>query len=205
MNTKTLHIFSNYNFTPDWIKEYDDYFIYDRSDSKDYLKDFPQDKIRYVENIGSDIFDKLTWIIENYNKLPETVLLSKSNLFKYITREEFDLVKDNKTFTPLMTQYHKTYLPICYYQNGLYYELNNYFYLQSHSCKSQESMIELLQLLNNMTTYHGFAPGSNYILPRENILQHTKVFYMKLRSFLDWSIYPGESQIIERNLYNIFK
>ena len=50
-----------------------------------------------------------------------------------------------------------------------------------------------------------FAPGSNYILPRENILKHPKEFYEKLRSYLMWGRYPGEAQIIERGLYTIWR
>ena len=72
-------IFSNYNFTPTWIKDYDfDYLIYDRSDNKDYLKDFPQDRIVYIENKGTDIYDKFTYIVDNYENLPKIVLLSKN-------------------------------------------------------------------------------------------------------------------------------
>ncbi len=193
------YIISRYNHDISWLKDYtDDFILYDRSEK-------PLKGSIIVPNIGSDIYDKLTYIIDNYDNLPSVAVYTKANLFKYITKEEFDQVKDNHKFTPLLTQEHKTYLPICYYENGLYHELNNYWYLGMHPCKSHESMIELLQLLNNVTLYHAFAPGSNYIVPKENILQHTKVFYMKLRSFLDWSVYPGEAQIIERNLFNIWR
>ncbi len=53
--------------------------------------------------------------------------------------------------------------------------------------------------------YNAFAPGSNYILTRENILKHPKEFYVKLRSFLDWEVYPGDAQLLERNLYYLWK
>lgn len=193
-------IISRYNHDIEWLKEYTNKtVIYDRSE-------VPVEGSIQVPNIGSDIYDKLTYIIDNYDNLPSVAVYTKANLFKYITKEEFDEIKDMRKFTPLLTKNHKTYLPICYYdEKGMYRELNNYWYLGSHPCKSQESMIELLQLINNTCLYHTFAPGSNYILPRENILQHTKVFYMKLRSFLDWSVYPGEAQIIERNLYHIWR
>jgi len=49
-----------------------------------------------------------------------------------------------------------------------------------------------------------FAPGSNYILPRENILKHSKKFYELLRSYLEWDRYPGEAQIMERGLYTLW-
>ena len=37
-------ILINYQYTPDWIKDYDfDYVIYDRSDSDVWLKEFPKE------------------------------------------------------------------------------------------------------------------------------------------------------------------
>lgn len=199
-------IFSNYNFTPNWIKEYNfDYHIFDRSDSKEFLKDFPQDKITYVKNIGSDILDKFDWIISNYNNLPDVVLLSKSNLFKYISEEEFNLVKDNKTFTPLHTKHHKTVMPIAYYrEDGMYMEKNNRWFLIGVPCRFVNEYDKLIGNKFKGQEYKPFSPGSNYILPKENILKHPKEFYEKLRSFLEYEIYPGEAFLIERDLYNIW-
>lgn len=194
-------IISRYNHDLTWLKAYTkkDYIIYDRSE-------VPLEGSIVVPNIGTDIYDKLTYIIDNYDNLPEIAVYTKANLFKYITPREFNEIRRTNEFTPLLTRHHHTYLPTCFYDdNGMYNEINNYWYLGAHPPKSHEAVRELLELLNNITTYHTFAPGSNYILPRENILKHTKVFYIKLRSFLDWDRYPGEAQIIERNLYNIWK
>lgn len=193
-------IISRYNNDLSYLPEYtDDYILYDRSEK-------PLKNAIVVPNIGSDLYDKFTYIIDNYDNLPEIAVYTKANLFKFITKEEFDSVKDTDEFTPLLTKNHKTYLPICFYDmHGMYNELNNFWYLKAHPCKNQESFESLLELLNNRCVYHDFAPGSNYILPRDTILKHTKVFYDKLRSYLDWSVYPGEAQIIERNLYDIWR
>lgn len=201
-------VFSNYNFTPNWIKEYDfDYFIYDRSDSKGYLKDFPQDRIKYVENKGTDIYDKFSWIIENYEILPDIVMLSKSNMFKYITKEEFDLVKDNKTFTPLLTKNHKTYSNehgvVCFYdKQGMFNEINNYYYLFPHPAKFAPILLDIFKMRDRY--YNMFSPGSNYILTKEDIRRHPKSLYEKIRACLDWDIYPGDAQICERNLHYLW-
>lgn len=193
------YIVSRYNQDISWINDYtNDIVLYDRSDE-------PLSTAIVVPNIGTDLHDKLSYIIDNYNNLPDVAIYTKANIFKYISKEEFDTVKDNTKYTPLLTQHHHTYLPICYYEHNLYHELNNFWYLGAHPCQSQESMTDLLQLLNNVTLYHAFAPGSNYILTRQDILQHTKVFYMKLRSFLEWDRYPGEAMIIERHLHHIWK
>lgn len=197
----TFTFISNYNNDLTWVPEtFSDYVIYDQSDTSS----LPNTVKR--PHGGSDIYDKFSWIIENYDYLPDTIIMIKGNLFKYITREEFDILKNRKSFTPLLTQTHKTYLPICFYSDGLYNEINNYWYLNAHSVKGIsefETLKDLLEMRNR--EYNTFAPGSNYILTRENILKHSKIFYQKLRSFLEWSIYPGEAQMIERNLYHLWQ
>ena len=194
-------IISRYNHDISWLKDYTDSpIIYDRSEQ-------PLENTIKVENIGTDIADKFKFIIDNYNNLPEIAVYTKANLFKYISKEEFNEVKDNKTFTPLLTKNHKVYEPICRYdKDGMYEEINNYFYLNSHPCKNDRSFIDLILLLGmNKREYNKFAPGSNYILPKENILKYSKEFYEKLRNYLMWDRYPGEAQIIERNLYYIWR
>lgn len=197
------YVISKYNHDLSWLPDYtNDCIIYDRSDE-------PISNSIVVPNIGTDIFDKFTYIIDNYHNLPDVAVYTKANLFKYITKEEFDKVKDNKTFTPLLTQHHKTYADskgiVCFYSDEMYYERNDYWYLGQHLIKGPES-VELINLLKlGPLAYIPFAPGSNYILPKENILKHPKEFYVKLRSYLEWDVYPGEAQIIERGLYLLWK
>lgn len=192
------YIISRYNHDMSWLKEYtDDYIVYDRSDKKPMFEGAIQ-----VPNIGSDIYDKFTYIIDNYENLPNVAVYTKANIFKYITKEEFDLIKDNTFFTPILTQKHKTYFPICYYWKNLFHEINNYWYLKQHPAKRKKELVKILGIKNKL--YLKFAPGSNYIVPKENILKHSKEFYIKLRGFLEWDIYPGEAQIIERSLYYLW-
>lgn len=191
-------VISRYNHDLSYLPEYtSDFVIYDRSEE-------PLPLSIIVPNIGTDIYDKFTYIIDNYDNLPEVAVYTKANIFKYITKEEFDLMKDNTTFTPILTQHHKTYLPVCFYQDRMYNEINNFWYLIAHPCKDTASLNRLVALLNLHDDYNTFAPGSNYILPKENILKHSKEFYTELRSFLEWARYPGEAQIIERGLYSLW-
>lgn len=208
-----IWIISRYNHDMKWTEDYNDFsIVYDRSDE-------PISGSIRVPNIGSDIYDKFTYIIDNYDNLPDVAIYTKANLFKYITKEEFDKVKDNKTFTPLLTQNHKEVMcdwqdkPFSFYKDGMYYELNYPSYLKNNPAKDQPSPLTLewyldhplLKLLGiDKMEYLPFAPGSNYILPKENILKHSKEFYEKLRSYLDWTVYPGEAMIIERGLYTLW-
>ena len=163
-----------------------------------------------MPNIGTDIYDKFTYIIKNYDNLPDVAIYTKANLFKYISKEEFEKVKNNKTFTPLLTQKHHVYMPVCFYRYEadvdmpMYNEINNYWYLGAHPLKHKRQ--ELAELLGiDGKEYVTFAPGSNYIVPKENIRKHPKEFYEKLCDYLTWDKYPGEAQMIERALYNIWR
>jgi len=203
------YIISRYNHDISWLKEYtDDYIIYDRSDKEPIAEG-----AIVVPNIGTDLYDKLTYIIDNYDNLPDVAVYTKANLFNripdpYITKEEFDLVKDNKTFTPLLTKNHKVYAnddgPVCFYdKQGMFNEVNNYWYLYPLPAKFAPKFIEHFGMDKRL--YNAFAPGSNYILPKENILQHPKAFYEEIRGYLDWDVYPGDAQLLERNLYYMWK
>lgn len=199
------YVISTYNQDVEWAKEYtDDIVVYDRSDARP-----PVEGAIVVPNIGSDLYDKFTWIIDNYENLPDVVLLTKANLFKYITKEEFEKVKDNTTFTPLLTQNHETYSDelgiVNYYDNGLYYERNNDWYL-SQFPPIKTNLLKLKLFLQTADVpYVGFAPGSNYILPKEHILKHPKDTYEDLRWILNYDVYPAEAQTIERGLYNLWR
>lgn len=196
------YIISRYNHDLEWLKEYtDDYVLYDRSEE-------PLPNSIVVPNIGTDLYDKLTYIIDNYDNLPDVAVYTKANLFKYISKEEFDEVKDNKIFTPLLTKNHKVYLdddgPVCYYDNqGMFNERNNFWYLYPHPAKFAPKFIEIFKM--DQRLYNAFAPGSNYILPKENILKHPKSLYEELRSYLEWDVYSGDAQLLERNLYYLWQ
>ena len=194
-------ILSRYEHNMDWVKDYPEaeYVIYDRS------KESVEGSIP-VKNIGSDWYDKFTYIIDNYDNLPDVAIYAKANFLKYITKKEFDKVKDNTTFTPLLTQHHKVYEPICRYNNGMYEEVNNRWYLTPHPCKDETTEMELIVMLGmSDKEYVQFAPGSGYIIPKENLMKHTKGFYEKLRSYLEWDIYPGEAQLMERGAYYLWR
>lgn len=219
-------IVSRYNHDISYLREYtDDVEMYDRSEvplGMDGADIYPVNCLHIVPNIGTDIYDKFTYIIDNYDNLPDVAVYTKANIFKYITKEEFDVIKDNTTFTPILTQYHaetvcdygmpKPGIPYSFYYDKMYYEINHPSFLNVHKTKNpyycfldtfkEHPLFELLKIKD--LDYIPFAPGSNYILPKENILKHPKEFYEKLRSYLDWDIYPGEAMIIERGLYTLW-
>lgn len=203
-------ILINYNHTPEkeWLG--DDYLIYDRSDVKNYLADFPQDKIIYTENVGNADFDRLNYLIDNYHDLPDVFLWTKSNLFKYIEEDEYDKLKDNTTFTPLLSKNHKVYSDnngvVCFYAEDIYWERNNSWYLSQFATKYYNSYGEFAQdfQLPN-PPYIPFNPGDNFILTKERVHRYARDYYEKMASILPYAQLPGEAQMLERSYYSMWK
>lgn len=210
-------ILVNYNYTPDWLKDYPklDWIIYDRSDSYDWLKGFSKEsnltfmadyrKIHYTKNIGNADYDRLTFLIDCYNSLPEIFILAKSNLFNYISKKEFDVLKDKKEFTPLLSQSHHVYEPICRYNNGMYEELNNSWYALQFERKfnTYGDWANYMGLDN--PKYLQFAPGGNYILTRQRVHKWPREFYVKMRDTLEHAVLPAEAHYVERTYYSLWK
>lgn len=191
-------IVSRYEHKISYIKDYtDDVVLYDRSHK-------PVSNAIVVLNIGSDVYDKFSYIIDNYDNLPNVAVYTKANLFDYIKPREFEKIKDNKTFTPILTQEHHTYSdglgPVCWYENGMYCERKG---IWDWKGKYVKEVLEFFK--KDDKDYYMFAPGSNYILPKENILKYPKSVYEQLRNYLAYDVYPAEAQIIERNLYNLWR
>lgn len=193
-------IISRYNHDISYLQDYtDDYVIYDRSEN-------PAVGSFIVPNMGTDIADKFKFIIDNYENLPDVAVYTKANIFKYITVEEFEKIRYNESFTPILTMNHQEKEGVSFYKDRIYWEVNNGWYLGAHPPKSQKTANEVAKMVGIAgMPYVPFAPGSNYILTKENIRKHPKKFYEKLRSYLMWDVYPGEAQIVERGLYTIWK
>lgn len=193
----------NYNCEPYWLLK-EDYLIYDRSDSKKYLNLFDQSRIIYTKNIGNADYDRLTYLIDNYDSLPEVFTLTKSNLFKYITPEEYELVKNNKKFTPLLTQNHKVYEPICRYKNRMYEEINNSWYVQQFERKFNNYGDWASYMGLDSPVYLRFAPGGNYILTKDRVHRYSKDFYIKMRTILKHAQLPAEAHFVERTYFTLW-
>jgi hypothetical protein len=197
------YVLVSYNNDPTWIKEYtDDWVIYDRSEKP---FDFPN--TIHTENVGQVDYDKLGWLIENYNNLPDVFLWSKTNLFKFISEVEFEVVKNNKEFTPLLTRNHRTYMPACWYdEDGMYREINNSWYASQFTTKYFKTFKNWAKHFNILSPeYIPFAPGGSYILTKERVHRYPKEFYEEMRSYISYDREPAEAQFCERSYYLMWK
>ena len=201
----------NYNTNPDWIlDETDDYLVYDRSDSPDFTRNLDPAKVIRTVNIGQVDWDKLSYLIDNYDNLPEVFLWIKTNLFKSISEPEFNLIKGNKFFTPLLTQFHEVYTDevgwVNYYKDGMYHERNNSWYFGAYPSKYVNNFGEWAHEFGlESPSYLPFAPGGNYILTRETVHKYPRDYYAKMRDMLPYAREPVEAQCAERSYYLMWR
>jgi hypothetical protein len=201
---------SKYNNDISWIKDFtDNYIVYDRSDTTDQNISI-DNKVIHSKNIGYNLYDYFTYIIDNYDNLPDCVIFVKGNVFpRHVTKEFFEGIMNNDHFTPIEDpKMHKVKWPVSLFSSdGGYCEINNSWYTKHFETKyfnNYNDFIKFCFINPVIPRYVRFAPGANYIVPKENILKLPKQFYENLRFFISYTQLPGEAHIIERALYTFW-
>lgn len=204
-------IVNSYNTDFSWIDNYtDNYIIYDKTETL-----IETDKIRHQKNLGYNIYDYLTFIVDNYNSLPDVCVFIKANVFKHCKKEVFDILIQNNDFTSL--EYYGN-IPANNWEartlNGGFLEINNSWYIKAMAdtygpevnryFKTYNDFLDEMFINPENLMWIRFSPGANYIVPKENILYYTKDFWKKLLGYIDYHQTPSEAHIIERALYSIF-
>lgn len=196
-------ILTGYNQSYDWAKEFtDDILIYDRGEDKSFSTGY--EHVVHTENVGNVDYDKLCYLVDNYDSLPERFVWGKANMFKYVTREEFEEALDADGFQPLLTKSHRTYSDtfgvVCDYWGRWYRERNDNWYFGQHSSKYVSSFGEWARLfgLPNPPMIP-FAPGGNYVLTRKRVHKYARDFYENMASYLPYQTLPAEAHCAERS------
>ena len=223
---------SSYNNNLDWLKKYDNpHIIYDKTwngglknninkervPKSELKKKYPNFNIVNGSNNGYNINDYLTFIIDNYEKLPENIVFMKGNTIgRHVSEEKFESVVNNKHFTCIEERGAHNYnqrslkngnaLISC---EGGWMEKNTSWYLRhnAHPTKYFLSYNKFLSFCFKnpvLPKYIRFPPGGCYVVPKSQILKYKLVFYKNLRIFVKHSRISGEGLIIERALYTIW-
>lgn len=200
-------ILVNYNFDPkDWWVDYGlETAVYDRSD--DGIERTFNAATYRTKNMGDVDYDKLSYLVENYDILPEVFVWGKSNLFKYVDREYFKQALDKKEFTPLLKFDHKTYSDqfgvVCRYAGPIYEERADSWFFNnpalSAKCPSWDAWTTEFGLPK--TGFIPFAPGGNYILTKERVHRYSRDLYERMRDTLPYAVHPAEAHACERSYY----
>lgn len=205
----------NYNYEPTWLKEYPlETTIYDRSDDgveRDLTK---YGAVIKTPNTGNVDYDKLTWLIENYDDLPEAFLWGKTNIFKYVDEPQLQQALVKRSFKPLLKQDHKEYSDgfgvVAYYQGEMYMErADSWFFAQGanldnagrfHSWQDWCRAFMLPQ-----ERYIPFPPGGNFILTSERVHRVSKDYYKRMAATLPYAKNPVEAHCCERSYFYLWR
>lgn len=210
--SKIPAILVNYNFTPDWLSRYPELEVtlYDRSDDG-----IERDLTKYgavfkTENIGDADFDKLSWLVENYDKLPDIFLWGKSNMFKFVDEASFKKALEKREFAPLLKQDHETYSDkfgvVCKYEGGIYKERADSWFFNATIPMYFKTWEEwCLHFGLPREAFIPFAPGGNYLLTRERVHRYSRDYYAEMRDTLPHVQRPAEAQAAERSYYLLWR
>lgn len=204
----------NYNFDPqDWWLDYgfnpEDVTIYDRSDDK-IKRDFAGTVIK-TPNSGDVDYDKLSYLIDNYDNLPEVFLWGKTNMFKFVEPTYLKKCLYEAIFAPLLKFNHKTYSDqwgeVCRYRGNIYEERNDSWYFNNPALSRKFNNWDewANYLLLPKPAFIPFAPGGNYILTSERVHLYSKDMYVKMRETLDYATHPAEAHAAERTYYLLWQ
>ena len=228
--TKNFFVIHNFNTVPNELLELcEDYLIYDCSSDK-VVKDKLHSMnlhIKDVENTGHNITSYFSFFDEYYDNLPEVMCLLKGNMIgRHCSKEFFERVYDNKSFTFLydekqywnrFSKYNEnnqqnelgnTFLAM----ENVYVEKNDSWYVEStnHPKKYFNDVDDLLRFIYKnpmIPQYCMFSPGACYIVRREQVLRHSREFYRNLNKLMNYGMnpsFPSEAHQIERILPIIF-
>lgn len=207
-------ILINYNHDPqDWWLEYgfkpEDVSIYDRSD--DGVQRTFAAKTYKTRNMGDVDYDKLSYLVENYDNLPERFLWSKSNIFKFVTPEALKVALSQDGFVPLLKSDHKAYSDqfgvVCKYQGPIYAERNDSWYFNNPDLTTKvHNWTQWADMFNlPKEQFIPFAPGGSYILTRERVHRFSRDLYEAMRSTLDYAMHPAEAHACERSYFYLWR
>ena len=231
-NSKNFFCISSFNDDLDWFKKFDNpHIIFDKcfggiKKTKYYpnnippsnlSKKYPNMNIINGEVEGYNLNEYLTYIISNYENLPDNILFIKGNIInRHVSLGFFERIFNNKHFTSieqwnLNEKYKKKSFKKSSYisSDGGWQEINNNWYLnkKNHPTKYFNNFNTFMSFIFDSyipPKYIRFCPGANYIVPKYNILKFKKSFYKNLKFIIKHSQLSGESHILERALYSIW-
>lgn len=228
--TNNFFVIHNFNTIPSNLLEYcENYIIYDCSDNEEVKKELHDKKYHVVDipNTGHNITTYFSYFVEHYDDLPEVICLLKGNMIpRHCSKEFFEQVYDNKSFTFLYDekQYWNRYGKFndekqkneigdaFIAMENVYLEKNNSWYVESenHPKKYFNDVDDLMRFIYKepmIPQYYMFSPGACFVVRREQVLRHSKEFYLNLNKIMNYGMnpsFPSEAHQVERILPIIF-
>lgn len=167
------------------------------------------EKTTTIENLGYNLYAYLRFTIDNYESLPDTVIYCKNNVFpRHVSRETFERLASRDIFTPIEEPRRWTMrFPVsAMCSDGGYLELNNSWYVRNRAWRYFRRFDDFYRfiLAGEPPKYVRFAPGANYVVPKEHILLRSRNFYENLLAFCTHAPFAAEAFMLERALFAIW-
>lgn len=202
----------NYDYDPTWLKDYPELEVtmYDRTDTGVQHDLTQYGKVFHTANKGDVDYDKLSYLVENYDNLPEVFLWGKTNLFKFTDESTLQKALQANTFAPLLKSDHRVYEDrygqVNFYRGDMYYERADSWFFNATIPKyffNWEDWCTHFGLPRD--AYIPFAPGGNYILTKDRVHKYSRDMYDEMRSFLPHTQRPAEAQACERSYFYLWR
>jgi hypothetical protein len=206
----------DYGFSPE------NTVIYDRT-----TDDFPGKhsidhlgKVIKYPNIGSNPHDIGRYVVDNYENLPDIMVHIKGNLLvrPYTTKEKFIYGLKANWFVPLVDKNTHCLIQFPYISNNDLFSLpvaweNDNITISSlfsdDDIKNMKiyprikTFVDFMKDIfilddNQIPQFISFAPGANYVVPKNCILKYSKDFYKKILYYTDYNNNPIEAHWYER-------
>jgi hypothetical protein len=213
--SSNFFVISNFNIDPYKLTKYcHDYIIYDQSNKPEIislLKNKKDPKLFFVKHSGNNMTDYIRYIIENYDRLPDTIVFSKSNLIgRYIEEKDFERFYRRKRYTFLYSDSELIEKPGVQYLTDTvnFIEINNGWFVEKSVHRYFISTHQFLSFFFKdvrPSKYINFAPGGCYIVEKERIKYYPRSFYLGIQKVIDYTFFPSEVWILERVLNIIFQ
>lgn len=222
MKPNCFFVISRFTEDVSWIKEYtNNYIVYNKGE--DNLDSF---NVKKMPNFGGCQYDICHFIHENYENLPEYIGFLQGRPFDHCNKNKFEqIISDN---IPKAIESYEEYLsgnpPACkmsteYNDNG-FAEINDSWYI-SHcnrvlatdkghpiTCPFTTFDGYMESLFENYThlDYVRFAPGSQYLIHKNNALYYSKHFWKTIMDIFPTTIGLNggtEAHLVERAMWLI--
>jgi hypothetical protein len=188
----------------------DDVIIYDRDhfgfngenlDPKRFEK---YGTVIKTPNVGYSIYVMGKYIYDNYENLPDYIIFLKCNILQnnYTTEKNLKKALNSNYFFPIELDRTQS-------KYNTPFTVNDSTYVESVSkeersdtkvyprIKTFPDFIKDLFIIDRIPDYVSFAPGGNYVVPKENILKYSKNFYKKFMYYTDYH----HSNVVEAHWY----
>jgi hypothetical protein len=204
-------VVSNFNADPTDLLSYStSYSLYDQSDDP-MIVDFMHThypNANFVANSGHSLTNYFSYLEENWNNLPSTIALLKSNVIgRHTSRAYFERNYANQHYTFLFDDPVPPNTVSSLLYESAFLEWNDSWYATSKPRRYFSTYNQVLNFLYVdpvLPKWVLFSPGACYIVPRPSIERLPPSLFSLLRFMVSYQYFPAEAYFVERILHTVF-